>query len=174
MERNDLDIPCQIRPARNADAPAAAGLLHQLGYLQDGAAATAARIDAWAEDPSGAVYVAQVAGDLVGIVAVHVCPYFERDGSWGRIVALVVREEMGGRGVGSRLVAAAEAFAAEHGCVRMEVTSADHRHAAHEFYRRRGYADQAGSSSRFLKDCDPGAYRGHIENRIRPGNTVLP
>jgi hypothetical protein len=36
----------------------------------------------------------------------------------------------------------------------MEVTSADHRQAAHEFYRRRGYLDQTGRSSRFLRDLD--------------------
>jgi hypothetical protein len=34
----------------------------------------------------------------------------------------------------------------------MEVTSADHRDDAHAFYRRCGYGDQAGTSSRFLRD----------------------
>jgi hypothetical protein len=47
-------------------------------------------------------------------------------------------------------MAAAESFAADHGCVRIEVTSADHRADAHAFYRRRGYVDQAGLSSRFI------------------------
>jgi hypothetical protein len=49
-------------------------------------------------------------------------------------------------------VAAAEAFAAAHGCQRMEVTSSDRRREAHEFYRSRGYAAQTGRSSRFLRD----------------------
>jgi hypothetical protein len=57
-------------------------------------------------------------------------------------------------GVGGRLVAAAESFAISRGCVRMEVTSADRRHDAHEFYRRCDYLDQAGRSSRFLRDLE--------------------
>ncbi|WP_199818938.1 GNAT family N-acetyltransferase [Streptomyces sp. NRRL B-1347] len=146
----------RIRPAHRDDASAVNVLLDQLGHPQDGRAATANRIQSWAEDPSGAAYVAEAGDDLLGVIAVHVCPFFERDGSWGRIVALVVSGRARGRGVGSRLVAAAESFAATLGCVRMEVTSGDHRQDAHEFYRRRGYIDQAGMSSRFLRDLPTG------------------
>ncbi|MGW0940895.1 GNAT family N-acetyltransferase [Streptomyces sp. NPDC002666] len=89
-------------------------------------------------------------------MAVHVCPFFERDGSWGRIVALVVSGRARGRGVGSRLVAAAESFAVTRGCVRVEVTIGERRQDAHEFYRRCGYLDQAGKSSRFLRDLPTG------------------
>jgi GNAT superfamily N-acetyltransferase len=98
--------------------------------------------------------VAEADRDLLGLVAVHICPFFERAGSWGRIVALVVSDQARSHGVGRRLVTAAESFAASRGCVRMEVTSADGRRDAHEFYRRRGYLDQAGRSSRFLRDLD--------------------
>lgn len=146
----------QIRPARPADAAAVNALLHQLGYPQDDAAATATRIRTWDDDPASAAYVADADGALLGLVAVHVCPFFERTGSWGRIVALVVADAARGRGIGGRLVTAAESFAADHRCVRMEVTSADRRHDAHEFYRRCGYVAQAGRSSRFLRDLDDG------------------
>jgi GNAT superfamily N-acetyltransferase len=142
----------RIRPARGADAEAINELLVQLGYPQDGPAATAARIQTWVDAPAGAAYVADADGEVHGVIAVQICPYFERDGAWGRITALVVSDRVRGRGVGSRLVAAAEAFATDHGCVRMEVTSADRREDAHKFYQSRGYADQAGKSSRFLRD----------------------
>ncbi|MFJ8827990.1 GNAT family N-acetyltransferase [Streptomyces sp. NPDC102467] len=146
----------RIRPAHRADASAVNELLDQLGYPQDGRAATADRIQTWAGDPSSAAYVAEADGDLLGVIAVHVCPFFERDGSWGRIVALVVLGRARGRGVGSQLVAAAESFAATSGCVRMEVTSGDRRQDAHEFYQRCGYIDQAGKASRFLRDVPTG------------------
>ncbi|GAB3756857.1 GNAT family N-acetyltransferase [Microlunatus parietis] len=142
----------KLRPAHPDDAATIDELLHQLGYPQHVPGATAARLTAWADHPDGAAYVAEVDGTVLGVVAVHCCPFFERDGSWGRIVALVVSLEARGLGVGSRLVAEAEAFAAGRGCVRMEVTSADRRRDAHAFYRRLGYVDQSGRSSRFLRD----------------------
>ncbi|WP_328993448.1 GNAT family N-acetyltransferase [Kribbella sp. NBC_01245] len=142
----------KIRPVRRADTSAVTELLDQLGYPQDDHAATANRIQTFADDPSSAAYVAEAGDELLGVIAVHVGPFFERDGSWGRIVALVVSDRARGRGVGSQLVAAAESFAATRGCRRMEVTSNDRRQDAHEFYQRRGYTTQAGTSSRFLRD----------------------
>jgi GNAT superfamily N-acetyltransferase len=130
----------RIRLADNGDAAAVNELLHELGYPQDGVATTAARIRAWSADPAGAVYVADADGDLFGLVAVHSCPFFERAGSWGRIVALVVSARARGRGIGGQLVAAAESFATSRGCV-----------------------DQAESSSRFLRelnDTGPAPRRG--------------
>jgi len=144
----------QIRLAHTTDAAAVNELLHQLGYSQDSAVTTATRIRTWGDDPSSAAYVADADGDALGLVAVHVCPFFERAGSWGRIVALVVSGQARRLGVGGQLVAAAESFAACRGCVRMEVTSADRRQDAHGFYLRRGYLDQAGRSSRFLRDLN--------------------
>jgi len=145
----------QIRPAHVTDAAALNELLHQLGYPQDGTATTEGRIQAWGDEPSSAVYVADSGGDLLGLVAVHLCPFFERAGSWGRIVALVVADQARGQGVGGRLVTAAETFAASRGCVRMEVTSAARRRDAHAFYRRRGFVDQTGRAARFLRELDP-------------------
>jgi len=144
----------QIRLAKPTDAAAVNELLHQLGYPQDDTAATATRIQAWRHDPASAAYVADADGDLAGLVAVHICPFFERTGAWGRIVALVVAEQARGQGVGGQLMAAAESFATGFGCVRIEVTSADGRQDAHEFYQRLGYLDQTGESSRFLRDLN--------------------
>lgn len=142
----------RIREAVTADAEAITDLLGQLGYPQDDAGATARRIRSWAADPASAALVAEDDGEVLGVIAVHLCPSFERDGHWGRIAALVVAEHARRRGVAARLVATAEAFAAERGCLRMEVTSSDYRDDAHAFYKSLGFSDQAGRSSRFLRD----------------------
>ncbi|QUH01883.1 GNAT family N-acetyltransferase [Saccharopolyspora erythraea] len=142
----------RIRPARSVDAEAVDELLCQLGYPQDDRPATAARLHAWFDDPASAAYIAETDDESLGVIAVHVCPFFEREGAWGRITALVVSDRARGDGVGSRLVETAESFAADRGCVRMEVTSSDRRPDAHRFYERRGYTGQARISSRFLRD----------------------
>lgn len=142
----------RIRLAHPSDAVAVEELLRQLGYAQPDSATTATIIQTWQDDPSGAAYVADADGNLLGVVAVHICPFFVHAGSSGRIMALVVSEQARGQGIGGQLVAAAESFATSQGCVRMEVTSGDHRPHAHEFYRGRGYLAQTGRSSRFLRD----------------------
>jgi len=68
--------------------------------------------------------------------------FFERDGTWGRIVAWSSRTEARGRGVGFPLVAAAEssppAMDASGWKSPAETRPAD----AHKFYQRCGYADK--------------------------------
>lgn len=110
----------QVRPARSADAEAINELLDALGYLREGQPTTAARIQIWADDPASAAYVADAQGDLLGVVAVQICPLPDGAGTYGRIVTLVVSDRARGQGIGSRLVATAESFATTHGCLRIE------------------------------------------------------
>jgi GNAT superfamily N-acetyltransferase len=141
----------KIRPADRADASAVNELLDQLGYPQDDEATTADRIQTWADDPGLAAYVAESDGGVLGVIAVHVAPFFQRDGSWARIVALVVSAQARRQGIATHLMSAAESFATSQGCVRIDLNSADDRHDAHAFYQHHGYANQAGTSSRFLR-----------------------
>ncbi|MFF0268255.1 GNAT family N-acetyltransferase [Kribbella sp. NPDC004536] len=149
-----------IRPAEPTDTEAVNELLDQLGYPQDDPAATAARLKSWANDPTSAVLVDDADGNLLGLVAVHVEPFVQMTGSSGRIVALVVSDQARRRGVATRLMAAAEAFAVSQGCVRFEVTSSNYRTEAHQFYVGRGYVNQADRSSRFLRDAPPHSASG--------------
>ena len=150
----------QIRLAHTGDAAAVAELLQRPGQARADVAMTAARLQTWGDDPASAAFVADDDGIVTGLVAVHVSPFFERTGCWGRIVDLIVTGRARGEGIDCHLLTAAESFATSRGCVRMEVTSTDRRPDAHEFYRRHGYADQAGSSARFLRYLgDPGRPR---------------
>jgi GNAT superfamily N-acetyltransferase len=138
-----------IRPARTTDA--IHPLLEELGYPQHDPAATTARLRTWINNPAGEVYVAEADQQLVGVIAVHLIPFFEREGTWARIVALVVSSQARRQGVGTHLLKAAENFATTHDCLRIEVTSANHRSPAHTFYESHGYTNQAETSSRFLR-----------------------
>jgi GNAT superfamily N-acetyltransferase len=141
----------QIRPVRPTDAEPVNELLAQLGYPQDDPAVTAARLQSWTDHPTAAAFGAVADNELLGVIAVHIYPFFQLEGTSARIIALVVSDRARGQGIGSRLVAAAETFATDHGCLRMEVTSADHRRSAHTFYENRGYTNQSGTSSRFIR-----------------------
>jgi GNAT superfamily N-acetyltransferase len=141
----------QIRRAAVTDAEAVTQLLTQLGYPQDDVEATATRIQLWTDHPAAAVFVADADGKVLGVIAVRAYPFFQLPGYSGHVVALVVSDQARRQGVASRLLSAAEAFAVEHGCTRMEITSAERRKDAHAFYQRRGYTIQTGLSSRFLR-----------------------
>jgi GNAT superfamily N-acetyltransferase len=157
-----------VRRARPDDAADVAGLLVELGYSDNPEADVRRRLAMWATEASGAVLVAEGEGRVVGVVAVTAIPYLERDGHWGRIVALVTAAECRGRGIGRRLVEAAEKVAAGLGCVTMEVTSARGRTESHPFYRSLGYADWCERSARYLKDLVPGASATSYGARFPP------
>jgi predicted N-acetyltransferase YhbS len=62
----------------------------------------------WQPETAGLALVAERQGQVVGVIAVAAIPYLEREGRWGRIVALVVSSACRGQGIGRRLVDAAE------------------------------------------------------------------
>ncbi|WP_238016028.1 GNAT family N-acetyltransferase [Dactylosporangium sp. AC04546] len=125
-------------------------LLEQLGYPQ-GETNVAERLQRWVEHPDGASFVWDERGRLLGVIAAHVIPSFEKDGAWLRIVALAVSESARGRGIGTSLVAAAETFGLMRGCSSVEVTSMRTREGAHAFYRALGYHDRSDAAGRFLR-----------------------
>jgi len=94
------------------------------------------------------VLVATDAEALIGCIACHVLEPLHVRGRLGRISALVIDAGYQRRGVGARLLAAAQAFFTARGCERIEVASAEHRTAAHAFYRAQGFSP---ASRRFIK-----------------------
>jgi len=127
-----------IRPATRDDAPALSGLLGQLGYPSD-AADIPDRIDKTLARPGSVVLVAERNGQAVGVVTVHLFQAMHANEPNAWLTALVVDENARGQGVGSALVQRAEERAAQHGALRISLTSALYREAAHEFYKAREY-----------------------------------
>ena len=88
-----------------------------------------------------ATLVAEVDGRLVGVADLRVVyPGGAHQGlRYGEIGELAVAAHARGRGVGSALVTAAEAWARERGCATVRVRSNMKRVEARPFYERMGY-----------------------------------
>ena len=127
----------RVRDATPADAPAMARLLGELGYPAD-AGVMPARLAAVAS--GGGITFLVVAPDdrVVGLASVATLSTLHVDAPVCYITALVAAPDTRGQGVGRLLVSAAEQWARARGCVRLSVTSAEHRADAHAFYPRCG------------------------------------
>ena len=165
-----------IRPARDADGTAIAGLLAQLGYPAE-PQALGARLAAL-EAGGAAAFVAEADGVVAGLVTVTVLPVLHQDAPVGMLTALVVSDSARQRGVGRALVDRAEAFARERGCGRMIVTTAEPREDAHAFYERMrvratggwGCGRRAdGGGIRWPEGCAPAGVKSGVDGGTDAG-----
>ena len=122
-------------------------LMGELGY-EVSEPLLSAKLTGLAASELDQVLVATHGEVLIGCIACHVLEPLHTRGRLGRITALVIDSSHQRRGVGGRLVAAAQAFFTARGCARIEVASADQRTAAHAFYLAQGFCV---ASRRFIK-----------------------
>jgi GNAT superfamily N-acetyltransferase len=133
-------IDVQIRGAQAADSTAITRLVAQLGYPAT-QAEIESRLAPILAHPDYAVWVAEVAGSVVGLVGVFVHLALEYDGLYGRLLGLVVDEAYRGQGIGQKLLDQTERWLRERGVNKLTLTSGKQRAEAHKFYRRLGYAE---------------------------------
>ena len=94
--------------------------------------------------------VARDDGGILGVATVHELTVLHAGGRLAQLTLLVVATPARRRGVGRRLVAAAEEWARARGCVRMVVASGLQRADAHAFYERLGFEHSARRYSKAL------------------------
>jgi GNAT superfamily N-acetyltransferase len=129
---------CTIRGATVSDAAALARLATQLGYPTTDAEARR-RAAAILDRLEHRVLVAEIGGEVVGWIHVAPSVTLESDPS-AEVAGLVVDEMSRGSGIGARLIAEAEAWAASQGYRLMRVRSNVKRNRARRFYERAGFA----------------------------------
>jgi ribosomal protein S18 acetylase RimI-like enzyme len=134
-----------LRPARPTDAGALAKLLGQLSGVPQNKADLARDIAALRKAGAG-VQIAEL-GRLVGCVAWAVVPTLQH-GPVGRITVLIVDEDHQRQGIGTRLLAEAQAALAKKGCVLVEAMSDIEIKNAHNFFRTFKFAQ---TSYRFAR-----------------------
>jgi GNAT superfamily N-acetyltransferase len=88
----------------------------------------------------GDVLVAELDGEVVGVLQVIVFPHLQHTGGWcAELETVHVRADQRGHGIGHQLVTAAEDVARNAGCYRVQLTSRTFRTDAHRFYVDLGY-----------------------------------
>lgn len=142
-------MPVTIRPAACADIPQLLSLVRRYWEFEEIAGFTALRVELTlqqllAEPRLGSAWVAEDQGQLIGyLIAVRVLSV-EHQGIMAEIDEFFVLPQARSRGVGARLLAAAEAALARGGCVRLQLQLGVANEAARAFYERRGYAARDG------------------------------
>jgi GNAT superfamily N-acetyltransferase len=88
----------------------------------------------------GAVLVAEVQGQLVGVCQLIVFRHLQnRGGLCAEVESVHVHPDQRGHGIGTILMRAAVQRAGELGCYRVQLTSNNARPEAHRFYERLGF-----------------------------------
>ncbi len=137
----------KIRTAGLDESPAIARLMTQLGYPTS-PDEMKERLAAILPDSDYMTFVAEHQKEVVGVIGVGVNRYYEKNGTYGRLLALVVDEKMKGHGIGASLVAEAEGWLNERAVGSIVVNSGKQRNDAHRFYERLGYEE---TGLRFVK-----------------------
>lgn len=135
-----------IRLATEADAPAIAVLLPDLGYAAevDQVMARQAGLAEWA---GNVLFLCEHDGVVVGLCQVQGV----RDSlvpAFAEVHALVVAKHLQGAGLGKALLAKAYRWAAENGFSTLRLGSGVHRTEAHQFYFAQGF-EHAGVTYAF-------------------------
>ena len=148
----------RIRPAIPDDAEALSDLLGQLGYPCE-AADIPGRIERMHSRPGTTVLVAERGRKVVGVVTVHLFQALHSEAPTAWLTTVVVDERERGKGVGATMVQHAEDWARERGALRVSLTSALRREAAHEFYKAHDYEHTGVRLTKVFTDSPPGSRR---------------
>lgn len=129
------------------DSSAIACLISQLGYSTS-SDEMKERLAAILLDSNLMTIVAEYRKEVVGVIGVGVSRYYEKNGTYGRLLVLVVDERCRGQGIGSSLVTEAERWFKVRNVTSIIVNSGNHRTEAHRFYKRFGFVE---TGVRFVK-----------------------
>jgi GNAT superfamily N-acetyltransferase len=127
-----------IRMPTLADASAIATLVTELGYPST-RAEIAERLARLISMESAYVRVADINGEVIGLVIGHIFPSIHVTEVVAWLTTLVVSSKARREGIGRLLASSCEEWAKGQGALRLSLTSGIHRDDAHVFYTRLGY-----------------------------------
>jgi len=134
----------RIRKATAGDIDAMTGLLEQLFSIEADFTAEPEKqrrglADLLAQDDS-CVLVCEVDGQVAGMCTVQIMISTAEGGKAGLLEDLVVAQSWRGQGLGTALLAAAEAWGVQRGLTRLQLLADATNGSALAFYRRKGWS----------------------------------
>lgn len=141
--------PVAIREARPAEAPALVALAARIDSETDFLPREPGERPPWARNPAAfqatgnsALFVAESGGTLLGYLAAHGGRFLRNRGA--ATLSVGVLRAWNGRGIATRLFAAAEDWAHAAGLHRLELTVVEDNARARALYERLGFTDEGG------------------------------
>jgi GNAT superfamily N-acetyltransferase len=153
-----LEMAIEIRAATLNDEEAVLDLIPQLFEPPGGAPPGYTRERgrtgfSWAvEHPDADVLLALDGDELIGLSSVYAAILSIRSGLRCSLEELIVRADRRDQGIGRELMRASIAWAKEHACTYLELTSGNGRVDAHRFYISQGMTQAAYEFMLWLAD----------------------
>ncbi len=140
-----------IRPIKFKDIPVMQSLITQLGYPCT-PEQVQSRFERLFTLRDYLTFVAEKDGEVVGMVGFTKQFAYEFDGPYVRVQALVVDEQYRNQGIAEKLMTAVEDWAKAKNCVAISLNSGnrEERVAAHQFYKKLGFAGRSTGFSKKL------------------------
>ena len=134
----------RTRPAAGDDIPTIQDLVSELQReLEIPQRFEAAQVLSMLTSPASGVLLAEVAGNVAGLLSYSVHPGFLHGGASFRIEDLIIGSGFRRQGCARALLAAGEERARQLGCVELEVSALEGNLAAQGLYRSMGYVGGA-------------------------------
>jgi ribosomal protein S18 acetylase RimI-like enzyme len=140
-----------VRPAQPGDASAIAGLVRQLAAsLGERSLVNEPFVLRCLKGPAAGILIAEFEGEVAGMLSYTLRPSLYHAAESCMIEELVVSEGRRRIGIGSRLMDAIVSMARENGCAEISVSALASNAEALDFYRRKGFEDDAVLLERHL------------------------
>jgi GNAT superfamily N-acetyltransferase len=141
-----------FRELQASDVPFLIPLMDQLGYPIS-LEVMIENVQHYLVLPNQKAWVAEKSAHVVGCVAVAITKSFHTQGSFLRVITMVIDQNHRRMGLGKHLLGIVEQFAKDHGCTHIELTSGVHRAklGSHDFYLQLGYSELNDTKKYFVK-----------------------
>ena len=143
----------KIRAFEDKDFTSCVPLMVELGYPVEEQVLNSRWLNLL-KQPDYYLLVVEENNQILGFVGFHKMYFFETDGAYCRILALVVSAKHRRKGIATKLLDAVSDFAMANGCIALALNSglSNQRSGAHQFYEQYGFSKQSIGFAYRLKE----------------------